>query len=181
MKLLSVLENTITEIGDLKNVNSYFKTKWDPLDFKTDEGLEVTVRFERFSKHDLDVFKLSNYINPITYKDGQAENVGFSLGSQHEESQFKKTSYSVLIKILKTVSDKIKNHISEHPHVKYILFTAGNKDKALYLYKEDPQKSKLFRTIVANNISQLPEWSFKDIQISFPGAGTRAGILMFKK
>lgn len=157
------LINIIKESGDLENIDAY---QYKNNQFETEEGWKVKVVFNKVPNGYLDYFKLpSNSIN-----------VGYSI--EGNESQHEKTTYSKLIKILKTVSDIVIDYANKNKKVEGLMFFAASKDSAKLLTHSDPQKTAIYKAIVLKRISKLGlNWTVRDLELD----NDYKGFLIYKK
>lgn len=146
IELFELLSEIINEVGDLSNIEPYqFSLKDSGGDFKTEEGYRVNVSLTKWPS---DLYK--NFIFPpiVEIEGKNIYNIGYSI--EGESSQFIKSNYKTLIKILKTVSLIVKHHIerldSQTPI--YTLFAEGKRGKG----HEDKQKTLIYKEILSNNI-----------------------------
>lgn len=144
----------LKEVGDLENIESYL---YDNNSFTTDEGWIVNVEFEEIQ---VLTFQLLNLHTEREY----TFNVSYNING--EQSQYAKTTYKQLLKILKTISNIIKNFIQINNKTEALVFLAANKDSNKLLTHTDPQKSAIYKTIVIKTLSQLEsKWKIKDFEI----------------
>lgn len=168
IKLKILLEQVLNEVGDLDKITPYnfIKSSSNKYKFSTDDGLKISVVLDKWNDYLKDKFNLSE----------ETYNVSYSVGG--DESQFKKESYSYLIKILKTIFDIIVKHLNDNKEITGITLFAGNKDKNLFLSHSDTQKEKLYKIIFLNNRNKLNgEWWYRDLE-AFENYN---GILIYKK
>jgi hypothetical protein len=165
LSLKLILENIIKEVGDLNNIQPY---KYQNNEFVTEEGWKVTVSIDDIDDAYYEYINLpfkQKYIKVISYK------------VEGEQSQYKKTTYTKLIKILKTVTDIIIEYINNNSNIKALLIFAANKNPDKLLSSTDPQKSEMYKAIILKQISQLNQkWTLKDIDIV-----NYKGFLIYKK
>ncbi len=172
IKLKILLEQVLNEVGDLENIKPY---KWDKISkneyyFLDKDNDEIYVNFNLYDEEDIKFIKLSHHIKDTT----KIYNVSYSL--QGKQSQYKKEDYTSLLKIIKTVFDIVKDFISnEKPSG--LTFFAGHKNDDFILSKTDPQKGKLYKTILLKNIQKFPGWSFADSNLD----NDFKGFLFYKK
>jgi hypothetical protein len=160
------LLNILNEVGDLEGVEAY---PYSNNTFTTDQGWQVTVEL---SVIPFGEFQLLN----IPTKRPNTINVEYTI--EGEQSQYKKTTYKELIKILKTVTDIVLQYVKDNPKTEALVFFAANKDPQNLLTKTDSQKSALYKTIVVKRLSQLgPNWKLKDVEI---GGSDFSGFVIYK-
>lgn len=156
----------IKESGDLENIQSYQHSNGT---FTTEQGWKVEVDFPV-----IDDFYFSMMKIPTERKN--SVNVTYSI--EGEESQYSKTTYRELIKILKTVSDIIIEYANNNPNTEAFKFFAANKDSSKLLSKTDPQKTAIYKTIVVKSLSKLgKDWKLKDVKIGGTGFN---GFVIYK-
>lgn len=162
---LSLL-NILNEVGDLEGVEAY---PYSNNTFTTDEGWQVKV--------DLSVIPFGEFqLLNIPTKRFNTINVEYTI--EGEQSQYKKATYKELIKILKTVSDIVLQYVKDNPNTEALVFFAANKDPQNLLTKTDPQKSKLYKTIVVKRLSLLgPDWKLRNVEI---GGSDFSGFVIYK-
>jgi len=149
--------NMINEIGDLKNIESY---PYKDNKFTTDENWTVKVDF------DVVPFAAFEQLNLPT-KRRNTFNVSYTING--EQSQYQKTTYKELIKILKTVSDIVKDFVKSKNDLEALVFLAANKDQQKLATHTDPQKSSLYKLIIVKTIAELSsEWKLKEFEIGGP-------------
>ena len=142
----------LNEVGDLKNINPYsynLTSMGGEFKFEYNEGeYKVNVKIEKIADDYKPLFKLppasniesDNYYN-IEYK------------VEGDDIQFVKTNYSILIKIMKTVSEII-NKIIPKLGDKPILFVMASNTK--HNEDDDIRKLKLYTSVIINNLP--PNW-----------------------
>jgi hypothetical protein len=154
LSLKIILESIIKETGDLAGIISYDYTNGE---FTTEEGWKVIVKLSHIKEPDY------SYLN-LPFRQRNVKAVEYTI--EGEQSQYKKTTYSKLIKILKTVSDITIEYINNNPNLQALVFFAANKDPDQLLSNTDPQKSAIYKAIILKQISQLGQkWIVKDIDI----------------
>ena len=156
----------IKESGDLENIQSYQHSNGT---FTTEQGWKVEVDFPVIDYSYFLMMKI-----PTQRKN--SVNVTYSI--EGEESQYSKTTYRELIKILKTVSDIIIEYANNNPNTEAFCFFAANKDSSKLLSKTDPQKTSIYKTIVVKRLSNLgKDWKLKDVKIGGQGFN---GFVIYK-
>ena len=153
----------IKESGDLENIDAYpYKNN----KFETEEGWKVKVIFKEIPEDYSEYFKLPK--NTI--------NVGYSI--EGNQSQHKKTTYSKLIKILKTVSDITIDYVKLNKKIEGLTFFAANKNADKLLSHTDSQKTAIYKAIVLNRISKLgSNWTARDLEVD----SNYKGFILYKK
>jgi hypothetical protein len=147
----------LKEVGDLENVEAY---PYENNSFTTDENWKVKVDF------DIIPFAQFEQLNLPT-KRRNTYNVSYDVNG--EQSQYKKTTYKQLIRILKTVSDIVVDFVKDKGTVEALGFLATNKDPQKLITHTDPQKSAIYKAIIVKSISKLgPEWKLREIEIGGP-------------
>jgi hypothetical protein len=153
LELRALLREMLKEVGELDGIESYSFSKIsnDKYKFKTEQGDEVRVKFALY---------------PLTYiedslpsdidSSGTFINIEFEVKNQ--DTQFRKSTYSYLIKILKTIFNITLDYLKIN-HPKYILIVATNKSKEKSSEELDPQKGKLYQAIMLKNINKLPKYN----------------------
>lgn len=146
IELFKLLSEIINEVGDLSNIEPYkFSLKDTGGDFKTEEGYRVNVNLTKWSSN----LHKNLVFPPIVEIEGKnIYNIGYSI--EGEGSQFIKSNYKTLIKILKTVSLIIEHHVkrldSQNPI--FTLFATDKRGKG----HEDKQKTLIYKEILSKNI-----------------------------
>lgn len=156
----------ITEIGDMSKIDSYpFTVMGLTTEFISEVG-NIKVEFTRLVD-----FKSSIQYPPIM--DLGVKIVGYNIQYTVEgtDMQFQKTNYSVLIKILKTVTDIILETILKNDNYStenfQNIYCIGSVSK-LGKLKSDDQKDLIYRQIAKYNLPigyRIHEIKFKDINI----------------
>ena len=172
MKKIGLLEmkvellKIIKESGDLENIDSYPHSNGR---FITEQGWKVEVEFTVIGDFYFSMMKIPTEIK-------NSINVSYSI--EGEESQYSKTTYRELIKILKTVSDIIVEYANNNPNTEAFCFFAANKDASELLLKTDPQKTAIYKTIVVKRLSKLgKDWKLKDVKVGGTGFN---GFVIYK-
>lgn len=158
----------IREVGDLNGIDPY------PIQgrkFTTDAGSRVEVRFEEITKGNYSVYHI-----PTSIK--HAIHVGYAV--EGEDSQFKKSNYRELIRILKTVIKITLRFLESHPEVDGIVVFPVNKDSSKRLGESDYQKHLLYKALMVKHISKLGNnWTEKDIHVF--GEKSLKAFLLYRK
>ena len=151
IKLKALLHEVISEVGDVENIGSYSFTKTSnkTYEFETEQGDKVKIVFQVAP---LSILKIEDPLVDTFI------NVGFTISGS--ETQLKKSTYSYLIKILKTITDAIVDYLKIN-HPKYLLISATNKSDEKSMIEYDDQKSRLYQAIMIKNINKLPEYNGK--------------------
>lgn len=145
------LVKILKESGDLENIEAYPHKNNE---FETEEGWKVKVEFNNLDKEHVDHFNV-----PINTK-----NVAYSI--EGNDSQYKKTTYSKLIKILKTVSDIVIEYAKQNKKLEGLTFFASNKKAEKLLSHTDSQKTAIYKAIVLSRLSKLgSNWTVRDIEV----------------
>ena len=147
----------LQEVGDLENVEPY---PYENNSFTTDENWKVKVDF------DVIPFTLFDQLNLPT-KRRATYNVSYDVNG--EQSQYSKTTYKQLIRILKTVSNIIIDFVKDKDTVEALGFLAANKDPQKLITHTDSQKSAIYKAIIVKSISKLgSEWKLREVEIGGP-------------
>lgn len=168
INLKVLLEQVLNEVGDLDKISPYnfIKSNSNEYRFSTDDGLSIKVSFVEYDNETQEYLKLKDK----TY------NISYSV--EGDESQFKKESYSYLIKILKTIFDIIVKYLNDNKEINNLTLFAGNKNKDKFLSQTDSQKEKLYKIIFLKNRNKLNgDWWYRDLE-AFENYN---GILIYKK
>jgi len=161
-----ILLEIIKEAGDLKNIIPY---DYNDNSFVTNEGLNVKVKLDLIPFAEFDQMHI-----PISRS--KVRNVSYTV--EGEQSQYKKTTYKELIKILKTVSEIVKKEIEADENIRGLVIFAAHKNPQYLTTHTDPQKSKLYTSILINQILELGGWNMRSLDIE---ESTFKGILLYKK
>lgn len=155
IRLKSILKEVLNEIGDIQNIKPYpfSKTSNQLYEFETEDGELVQVSF---------LIAPISLIGIEDTKEKTFTNIGFTISGS--ETQLKKSKYSYLIKILKTVVEVIIDYLKIN-HPKYLFISSTNKTDEKSMIIWDSQKTKLYQAIMIKNINKLPkyggEWKYK--------------------
>jgi hypothetical protein len=146
IKLLKLLAEVINEIGDLSNIESYNYNITDKGgNFKTEDEYEVNVDITAWPPS---LYKQFKFPPVVELNNNPIYNIGYSIEGQG--SQFMKSNYKILIKILKTVSLIVEHHInkldSQNPI--FTLFAEDKKGKG----HDDTQKTLIYKEILSKNL-----------------------------
>ena len=159
VKLVILLEELMSEVGDLDKMISYPIKKINDLQysFEISEDLSAVVKF---STGDVDQNLLNSLKIPTKPSADNTYNVGYIINGT--DTQAKKLDYSTLIKVLKTVSEITIQFIKSHKDVEALLFVAWSKTgqpiKGTYL---DPQKYFLYKAIIIKNLNKIgQDWNY---------------------
>ena len=139
-KLSKLLNEIITEVGDLNNIEPYELYSNNTFDINDDLYGEII--FDRMNDS-IDEFSFPPIINEKKIK--YITNVGYSINET--ESQYTKTSLSILLRIIKTVQTAILNYIKKRPNDVLVIF---EEDKFGNLSMG--QKYKLYLQILNQNL-----------------------------
>jgi hypothetical protein len=147
----------LKEVGDLENVEAY---PYENNSFTTEENWKVKVDF------DVVPFAEFEQLNLPT-KRRNTYNVSYDVNG--EQSQYKKTTYKQLIRILKTVSNIVVDFVRGKDTVEALGFLAANKDPQKLITHTDSQKSAIYKAIIVKSISKLgSEWKLREVEIGGP-------------
>jgi hypothetical protein len=156
----------LQEVGDLENIEPY---PYKDNSFITEENWKVKVEF------DVVPFAEFEYLHLPT-KRRNTYNVSYDING--DQSQYKKTTYKKLIKILKTISDIVIEFIKNKDTVEALCFLASNKDPRKLVTHTDPQKSAIYKAIIIKKISKLDaEWKLREVEI---GGSEFKGFVLVK-
>jgi hypothetical protein len=156
----------LQEVGDLENITPY---PYENNSFTTEENWKVKVDF------DVIPFAEFEQLN-IPTKRRNTYNVSYDVNG--DQSQYKKTTYKQLIRILKTVSDIVVDFVKDKNTVEALGFLAANKDPQKLITHTDPQKSAIYKAIIVKSISKLgSEWKLREVEI---GGSEFKGFVLIK-
>jgi hypothetical protein len=139
-KLSKLLNEMITEVGDLNNIEPYELHSNNTFDIN--DELYGEIIFDRMNDS-IEEFSFPPIINEKKIK--YITNVGYSINET--ESQYTKTSLSILLRIIKTVQTAILNYIKKRPNDVLVIF---EEDKFGNLSMG--QKYKLYLQILNQNL-----------------------------
>lgn len=149
IKLTSLLNENLLEIGDLKNIIPYNvnKVRGDKYKFEIEEGGIIDVMFTLIVESQVEYIDLA----PI-FKKSQLKkfyNLGYSI--KGISTQAKTTNIQELLRIMSTLMVVVKDFL-ENKEATCILMFEENKDESLGFIKG--QKNLLYKSIISQN---LPE------------------------
>lgn len=147
-KLISILSEIITEVGDLQNIQPYQwskinDTRYDFQIKREDETFRCSVTFTVLSKNDISLIKFNPIIQPENAD--AIQNVTYSI--EGEGSQYLKSDFKLLIRVLKTVSDIIEYHIQSTSNTIFVIFEETKSERI-----GSAQKSKIYQAIMTQNM-----------------------------
>jgi hypothetical protein len=159
LKLVILLEEIMSEVGDLDKMLSYPVKKIDDLQYSFDINDELSA-VVKFSTGDLDQNLLNSLKIPTKPSADNTYNVGYLINGT--DTQAKKLDYSTLIKVLKTVSEITIQFIKSHKDVEALLFLAMSKTgQSINGSYSDPQKHNLYKAILIKNLNKLgQDWNY---------------------
>jgi hypothetical protein len=161
LKLRALLNEVILEVGDMENISSYpfKKISNTSYEFETEQGDTINVDLPTYPLKDIKD-SLPNDID----ENGKFTNIEF--GIMGVDTQFKKSDYKYLIKILKTILNITLDYLKNN-QPKYILIAATNKSTSKSNDEFDPQKTQLYQAMVLKNLNKLPKyngnWKYRKI------------------
>lgn len=139
---------TLNEVGDLQNINPYsykLNSMGGEFSFEhNDEVLNGSVKIEKIPDDYKPLFKLPPTSN---IESDNYYNVDYNI--EGDDIQFKKTNYSVLVKVMKTVSEIINKTIPKLGE-KPILFVMASNTK--HSDDDDIRKLKLYTSVIDKNL-----------------------------
>lgn len=153
IELTKILKEIINEVGDLENIIPYkFQMDSEGLAYFRDEDGDVVVMFVEELGQDQKA-ELSKVPKVFEVENNPAIDVGYKISGVL--SQYKKSTYSKLMRILKTFSIYLKEEIGrvekKYPNLKpLILIAAQSKNREEFA--DDAQKFNLYRQLVMKNI-----------------------------
>lgn len=147
IKLMSLLNENLLEVGDLKNIIDYSYTSNGKLNysFDTDEGDKVDVRFTLLTP--LEISRISTPPIIDRSKIEQYFNLGYSIGGI--STQARKSNIREILKIIKTITKIIEEFRIYFPNSAMMIFEE-NKNKELGIFSG--QKSLLYKATISYNI-----------------------------
>jgi len=147
IQLVSLLNENLLEIGDLKNIIDYSYTSSDKLkyNFNTDEGGKVDVRFTLLTP--LEILRVNTPPIIDRSKIEQYFNLGYSIGGI--STQARKSNIGEILKIIKTITKIIEEFRVYFPNSAIMIFEE-NKNQELGIFSG--QKSLLYKATISYNI-----------------------------
>ena len=152
IKLTDILNEIISEVGDLENIEPYEfdYDSWES-SFYTEDGDLVVMRTE----NETDKLRSLLTASKIFEKEkNEIYNISFEVNGV--DTQAKKTTLQEFIKILKTVSIYAKNELerinSGLTREDKPIFIIGAQSKKSSELKSDPQKIALYANIISKNL-----------------------------
>lgn len=146
--LNKLLQEIINEVGDLKNISGY------DYDLNNDGGIFYFEYENQKLKCKVSLTEVPSQINvsfklpPIINQSNKPIiSVGFDIEGTDE--QYLKSDYGLLLKILKTVVNIVKDLMPNYPENTIFIFMATSKTGEGF---NDPQKMKLYKLILQQNI-----------------------------
>jgi hypothetical protein len=147
VSLLVLLKETLNEIGDLNNIEPfpYILTSYGgTFDIEIPNYGVIDVRVVT---EDVSNFKQDFHFPPIINPEGkELINIAYSIDGT--DSQFAKTNISLLMRILKTISEMINEILVKYEDPLFIIM-ASDKFGGV---KSDPQKFKFYKLILRQNM-----------------------------
>jgi hypothetical protein len=164
LKLVILLEEIMSEVGDLDKMLSYPVKKINDLQYSFDinEDLSAVVKF---STGDIDQNLLNGLKIPGNPSADNTYNVGYIINGT--DTQAKKLDYSTLIKVLKTVSEITIQFVKSHKQVEALLFLAMSKTgQPINGSYSDPQKHNLYKDILIKKLNKLgQDWNYGQFKL----------------
>jgi len=147
IKLITLLNENLLEIGDLKNITPYTinKVREDKYKFEIEEGDIVDVMFTLIGESEVEYIDLA----PI-FKKSQLKkfyNLGYSI--KGVSTQAKTSNIQELLKIMSTLMVIVKGFL-ENKEDTCILIFEENKDESLGFTKG--QKGLLYKSLISQNL-----------------------------
>ena len=166
-RLIKILKEVLSEVGDLSKVEPYQFDDSSPLDYRFDleDGTQVRVNFAPLSTVSrYGTFTALSKLYTDTQRDRRREyNVSFTVGgSQH---QYQKSDLKSFNKLLKTVVECIKSFMQKNDPTALWIFGVDKKGKLA----GDRQKNILYQALTKNN---MPDgFRGSEATLSAPSAG----------
>lgn len=162
MKLKTLLEDIVNEIGDLKNIKPYKLTGYDGIyKFTTDSKDTGKVVFVPVFGDELKMLGISDRL-------GSTSEIIYSINDNYLQS--KKESLSSLLRILATVMEAVKLDLEHTNTTAYVMY-ATNKSQESF----DMQKKSLYIAIAKAHLP--PGWIIK----TETGSTSKKYILVIRK
>ena len=164
LKLVILLEEIMSEVGDLDKMLSYPVKKINDLQYSFDINQDLIAVVE-FSTGDIDQNLLNGLKIPGNPSANNTYNVGYIINGT--DTQAKKLDYSTLIKVLKTVSEITIQFVKSHKQVEALLFLAMSKTgQPINGSYSDPQKHNLYKAILIKNLNKLgQDWNYGQFKL----------------
>jgi hypothetical protein len=147
IKLFTLLNENLLEIGDLKNIIPYPITKIrnNKYKFEIGEGDIVDVAFTLVPKNIECLIDTAPIINKE--KITSYYNLGYSI--KGFSTQAKKTNIKELLKITSTISEIVKEFILTHPNSSIMIFEENKKEELGFT---SGQKNLLYKSVISQNL-----------------------------
>lgn len=156
----------LKEVGDIDKIEPYDRNSGE---FKTDEGWKVKVCLEKLPYDYYEELGIPVELQNI-------KNVVYKI--EGEQSQYAKSTYSILIRILKTIVEILLKQFDIEKDIDGLTFFATHKDPRKIVTETDPQKTALHEAIILSQMHKLgPEWSLRTLHID----SNFKGLLLYKK
>lgn len=170
LSLKLLYEEIIKEIGDLENINPYEYTTVSSDNYLFNVGDDkVNVYFEKMDLNQIQA--MNDFLDKDFFKEN-TYNVVYDI--EGVQSQFTKSNYHVLVRILKTIMSIIIDFINNND-VDFLVFYSMDKTGQT-MFKTDSQKTKLNKLIITQNINRLPGWKYRDVNLG----GDFGGIALYR-
>lgn len=147
ISLLNLLNESLLEIGDLKNIKPYTfnKIRNDKYEFTIENEDKIDVIFTRISK-DLEEFI---FLAPIFKKELIKDfyNLGYSI--KGISTQAKKTDVKELLKVMSTLMGIVQDFLREKKLTSVLIFEENKKESLGFI---KGQKSLIYKSIISQNL-----------------------------
>lgn len=147
IKLLTLLNENLLEIGDLKNITPYNinKVREDKYKFEIEEGDIVDVIFTLIPTNVYHLIDTPSIIDKEKIE--SFYNLGYSI--KGFSTQAKITDIKELLKIMSTIMSIVKEFIQKHPNSSIMIFEENKKEELGFT---SGQKSLLYKSIISQNL-----------------------------
>jgi hypothetical protein len=164
--LLKLLNEVITEVGDLENILGFdYKLTNNGGEFEFEfksKTIRGEVNFTEIPKQLAKEFNFPPVINP----EGKPI-ISIGYGIEGNDEQYLKSNYKYLLNILKTVINIIKDSISKYSPSSIFVVFATSKTGEGY---NDQQKMNLYKLVLQKNVPsgyRIGDGSWKEHQLVF--------------
>lgn len=147
IKLMSLLNENLLEIGDLQNIVPYKinQIRDDRYKFEIENGDIVDVMFTLLSKEEASFLKTAPIINKE--KISNYYNLGYSI--KGFSTQAKTTDIRELLKLVATLLEIVKKFIRINPTSSILIFEENKKEELGFI---KGQKSLLYKSVISKNL-----------------------------
>lgn len=154
LSLKMTYKSILKEVGDIDKIEPYDCNSGE---FKTDEGWKIKVCLEKLPYEYYEELGIPEKLQNI-------KNVVYKI--EGNQSQYSKSTYSVLIRVLKTVAEIVFKQFDIEKDIDGLIFFAANKDPFKTFSKTDPQKTSIYEAVLLSQMHKLgPGWSLRSLSL----------------